>query len=870
MAATSKALDTYGRDMTASAGKTDPVIGRDDEIDRVVCILCRRTKNSAVLVGAPGVGKTAIAEGLAQRVAAGAVPSSLVGARVVELDLGAIAAGTEYRGTFEERVKNVIREAEDADGKVVLFIDEMHMLVGAGRCEGGPADAANLFKPALARGRIRCVGATTFDEYRKYIEKDAALERRFQKVHVEEPSEDATIGILQGLKQRYEAHHGVKILDSTIVAVAQLAARYITGRHFPDKAIDLIDEACATTRMHIDKQNEVNTSQNHVELVKEAIVGPEHVAQSHLAENSKESSQAEMQENEILHDFDEDDLLDEEWEVNETGGNVTVTEITQLEQSILAYENSKTLTDVDKEQKTGDVVSAMATMTGMCGPDDKVLCNEAHVTEVVHNASLVENSLSDNTGAGGIQVLAVQINGAVENLMDTRDPPEMVVGITLTTCGAGGIGGGAPEACGASETVVGSALATCTAGGIGDGVLVTCDAPETVVDSALLTCAAGGFGDGKPVTCDALKTSVGSALAKYAAGGTGDRVSVAYDAPEEAGTLLALGGAHEGQSMDAAHRIGKEGVAGCALVACTASGHECKGEKDGKAVTDPETPSLALGPLLEKALEELKGSKGLAAGKVTGGSSMEKVVMQPSLSITPTGNSSTPLRRSLRRAGTVDEHSSDRASRLVAKRNLEDTEGISLGSEIKHVQSSVSLIKNIEKDRFKKPSMKTSQDSHLDLEDSDCEIDHLALGRLCGDLTEELMDDNSSEPGSTIYIDATDDKKALKYEVTSSTRPGHSVMTGISVRVIRSLGNSVKKLVVPVEAKRPVPDEVSSDDSEDDAVEDEGLVSADIASDSDNDVEASPPIKRESTIEKHWCHCTWCHGHWYHCLLSLQ
>ncbi|CAL4887505.1 unnamed protein product [Urochloa decumbens] len=214
--------------MTAAAANADPVIGRDDEIDRVVCTLCRRTKNSAVLLGEPGVGKTAIAKGLAQRIAAGAVPEAIAGARVVEIDIGAMLAGTMYRGMFEERVKGVIREAEDAGGKVILFIDEMHMLLGAGRVEGGNMDAANMLKPALARGRIRCIGATTFDEYRKYIEKDAAFERRLQKVHVEEPSANATIGILRGLKQRYEDHHGLRILDDAIVAAANLAGRYIT------------------------------------------------------------------------------------------------------------------------------------------------------------------------------------------------------------------------------------------------------------------------------------------------------------------------------------------------------------------------------------------------------------------------------------------------------------------------------------------------------------------------------------------------------------------------------------------------------------------------------------------------------------------
>ncbi|KAF8686627.1 hypothetical protein HU200_043454 [Digitaria exilis] len=210
--------------MTVAAADTDPVIGRDDEIDRVICTLCRRTKSSAVLVGDPGVGKTAIAEGLAQRIPAGSVPANLAGARVVEVDVPAMLAGTTYRGMFEERMKGAIKEAEEADGKVILFIDEMHTLLGAGRVKDSNMDAANMLKPALARGRIRCIGATTFDEYRKYNENDAAFERRLQKVHVEESNTDATIAILRGLKQRYEEHHDLRILDSAIVAAAQLAA----------------------------------------------------------------------------------------------------------------------------------------------------------------------------------------------------------------------------------------------------------------------------------------------------------------------------------------------------------------------------------------------------------------------------------------------------------------------------------------------------------------------------------------------------------------------------------------------------------------------------------------------------------------------
>jgi ATP-dependent Clp protease ATP-binding subunit ClpB len=271
-----EALAKYGRDLTADAatGKLDPVIGRDGEIRRVIQVLSRRTKNNPVLIGEPGVGKTAIAEGLAQRIAAGDVPEGLRDRRVVALDLSAMVAGAKYRGEFEDRLKAVLREVTSSDGRVILFIDEMHTLVGAGAAEGA-MDAGNMLKPALARGELRCIGATTLDEYRKHIEKDAALERRFQPIVVAEPGVEDTVSILRGLKERYEVHHGIRITDSAIIAAATLSHRYIADRFLPDKAIDLVDEAASSIRTEIDSRptelDVVERNLRQLEIEREAL-----------------------------------------------------------------------------------------------------------------------------------------------------------------------------------------------------------------------------------------------------------------------------------------------------------------------------------------------------------------------------------------------------------------------------------------------------------------------------------------------------------------------------------------------------------------------------------------------------------------------
>ena len=341
-----QALEKYGRDLTLAAadGKLDPVIGRDDEIRRVIQVLSRRTKNNPVLIGEPGVGKTAIAEGLAQRIVSGDVPEGLKDRRVVALDIGALIAGAKYRGEFEDRLKAVLKEVQDAGGNVVLFIDELHTIVGAGASEGA-VDAANLLKPMLARGELRAVGATTLDEYRKYIEKDAALERRFQPVFVEEPSVQDTIAILRGLKGKYEVHHKVRITDSALVAAATLSDRYISDRFLPDKAIDLVDEAASQIRMEIDsKPTEIDEVDRHIlqlEIELQSLGSPD-------SDDSGTAARREQLEQALAEEREHSAAMHAEWQQEKQTIGAVADLQEQLEQASVELEQARRAGDLGR------------------------------------------------------------------------------------------------------------------------------------------------------------------------------------------------------------------------------------------------------------------------------------------------------------------------------------------------------------------------------------------------------------------------------------------------------------------------------------------------------------------------------------------
>ncbi|WP_310489707.1 Clp protease N-terminal domain-containing protein, partial [Chamaesiphon sp. VAR_69_metabat_338] len=344
--ASSAALPKYGKDLTeaARAGKMDPVIGRDEEIKRVVQVLSRRQKNNPVLIGEPGVGKTAIAEGLAQRIVNGDVPESLKDRTLISLDMGSLIAGAKLRGEFEERLRSVLKEVTESAGQIVLFIDELHTVVGAGGNQGA-MDASNLLKPMLARGELRCIGATTIDEYRKYIEKDPALERRFQPVQVNEPSVEDTVSILRGLKERYEVHHGVKISDSALVAAANLSSRYIADRFLPDKAIDLVDEAAAKLKMEITSKPEeleaIDRRVMQLEMEKLSLQGENlpsdgyHPTQGRLEKIDAEIATLTVQQDELNNQWQgEKQLLDSIKSLKEQEDQIRV----QIEQAERAYD----------------------------------------------------------------------------------------------------------------------------------------------------------------------------------------------------------------------------------------------------------------------------------------------------------------------------------------------------------------------------------------------------------------------------------------------------------------------------------------------------------------------------------------------------
>jgi ATP-dependent Clp protease ATP-binding subunit ClpB len=435
---TYQALSKFGRDLTEAAeqGKLDPVIGRDEEIRRVIQVLSRRTKNNPVLIGEPGTGKTAIVEGLAQRIVDGDVPEGLKGKRVWALDIGALLAGSKYRGEFEERLKAVLNEIRDAEGNLVLFIDELHTIVGAGAAEGA-VDAANLLKPMLARGELRCIGATTLDEYRKHIEKDAALERRFQPVYVGEPSVSDTIAILRGLKETYESHHGVRIRDAALVAAAVLSHRYIADRFLPDKAIDLVDEAASRLRMEIDSspveldEAERRVRQLEIELaaMKKESPGVREPVERELAEAKEarnalaarwaEEKAALERVKEMTKRIDE---LKREAEREERTGNlqrvaeIRYGELPDLEKALTERDTGVAEPMVKEEVDEDDVAAVVARWTGV--PVDKLL--EGETEKLVHMEERLHQRVVGQDEA--ISAVANALRRARTGLQDPNRP----------------------------------------------------------------------------------------------------------------------------------------------------------------------------------------------------------------------------------------------------------------------------------------------------------------------------------------------------------------------------------------------------------------------------------------------------------------